>query len=268
MNMEDPFSMQHQAPRTIGIVGGMGPFAGVDLMRKIIRWTRASKDQEHLPVMLYSFPGRVPDRSSFLLDHSTPNPGDAIGKIMVQLAENGATVIGMPCNTAHSPLILERALARLRATGRSVEFISIIDSAVEYVGKICPRGSRIGLMGTLGTMHTRLYQDALEKVGYAPVTLDSSGCDLIQQAISNQEFGVKACSDPVTARARQILLDSAHRLIDEEHVAAVVLGCTEIPIAITEAVLWDIPVVDVTTVLARALIRASCPERLCESMEA
>ncbi|WP_298066481.1 amino acid racemase [uncultured Mailhella sp.] len=255
-------------PRTIGIVGGLGPFAGVDLVRKIIRWTKASRDQEHLPLMLYSFPGWIPDRSGFLLDRSLPNPGEAIGEIMARLAQSGAEVIGMPCNTAHSPLILGPALERLRASGPEVEFVSIIESAVAHVNKLCPQGGRIGLMGTLGTMRTRLYQDALEKAGHQPVTLDDAGCALIQQAISDQNFGVKACSDPVTPKARQLLLDAARRLIEEKQVSAVLLGCTEIPVAITEAVLWDTPVVDVTTVLAQELIRASCPERLRERLEA
>ena len=266
--MTQTLSALHPVPRTIGIVGGLGPFAGVDLVRKIIKWTKASKDQDHLPLMLHSFPGWIPDRSTFLLDRSKPNPGEVIGEVMAQLARNGATVIGMPCNTAHSPFILGVALEHLHATGIEVKFVSIIESAVAHVSKICPQGGRIGLMGTLGTMQTRLYQDALEKAGHEPVILDESGCALIQQAISDQTFGVKACSDPVTPKARQILLDAAHRLIDEKHVSAVVLGCTEIPIAITESVIGETPVVDVTTVLAQELIRASCPECLRESVEA
>lgn len=256
-----------QEPRVIGVVGGLGPFAGVDLVRKIIKWTRASQDQDHLPVMLHSFPGWVPDRSTFLLGKASKNPGEVIGDIMAQLAMNGAEVIGMPCNTAHSPAILNEAFARLHATGKEVRFVSIIESAVKQVKEYCPGGGRVGLMGTLGTMQTRLYQNALEEAGYEPVMLDAAGCDLIQEAISNTEYGVKACSDPVTPRARQSLLDAAWRLINEQKVATVILGCTEIPIAVTESRLGDIPVVDATTVLARELIRASCPERLKDSLD-
>ena len=266
--MNQTLSAQHPMPRTIGIIGGLGPFAGVDLVRKIIKWTKASKDQDHLPLMLHSFPGWIPDRSNFLLDRSKPNPGEVIGEVMAQLARNGATVLGMPCNTAHSPFILDIALERLHATGIDVKFVSIIESAVAYVNRLCPQGGRIGLMGTLGTMQTRLYQNALEKAGHEPVILDDAGCALIQQAISDETFGVKACSDPVTPKARQRLLEAAQRLIDEKHVSAVVLGCTEIPIAITESMLGDTPVVDVTTALARELILASSPDQLRESIEA
>ena len=253
-------------PRTIGIVGGLGPYAGYDLLRKIFRWTKASVDQEHLPIMLHSFPGWIPERPAFLLGQQKENPGEDIGGIMAQLARDGARVIGMPCNTAHSPRILNVALERLRETGLDVTFVSIIESAVRHVQSLCPNGGRIGLMGTVATLQTRLYQDALEKAGLEPVLPDEEDRALVQRAISDPEFGVKAFSDPVSPKARQILLDTARRLIEEKHVSLVLLGCTEIPVAITESRLWETPVVDATSVLARELIRASCPERLKENI--
>ena len=51
----------------IGIVGGLGPYAALDLVRKISDGTKADCDQDHLPVMLYSFPGDIPVRPEFLL---------------------------------------------------------------------------------------------------------------------------------------------------------------------------------------------------------
>ena len=156
-------------PLPIGIVGGLGPYAGYDLLRKIFRWTKASTDQEHLPIMLHSFPGWIPERPAYLLGQTKENPGEDIGSIMVQLARNGAKVIGMPCNTAHSPRILNVALERLRSAADDVTFVSIIESAVRHVKTLCPNGGRIGLMGTVATLQTRLYQDALEKAGLEPV---------------------------------------------------------------------------------------------------
>ena len=133
---------------------------------------------------------------------------------------------------------------------------------VKHVSALCPNGGRIGLMGTVATLQTRLYQDALEKAGLEPVVLGDEECALVQRAISDPSFGVKAFSDPVSPKARQILLDAARRLVEEKQVSVVLLGCTEIPVAVTEDRLLDTPVVDATSVLAQELIRASCPERL------
>ena len=73
--------------KRIGIVGGVGPHAGLDLTRKLFDHTRAETDQEHLPVMLYSFPDRIGERPAFLLGKTVDNPGEAIGDIMAELAE-------------------------------------------------------------------------------------------------------------------------------------------------------------------------------------
>lgn len=261
------FANHLPVPRTIGIVGGLGPYAGYDLVRKIFRWTKASTDQEHLPLMLHSFPGWIPERPAFLLGEKPENPGEDLGGIMAQLARNGAGIIGMPCNTAHSPRILNTALEILRDTGIDVHFVSIIDSAVAKMRQYCPRKGRIGLMGTVATLQTRLYQDALECCGLTPVLPEAEDCRLVQQAISSPGFGVKAFSDPVSDRAREILLGVAERLVTEQHVDAVLLGCTEIPVAVTETQLCGIPVIDATTALAQELIRASCPERLKHTLD-
>lgn len=52
--------------KVIGVIGGMGPYAGLELVRHIFDQTIAASDQEHLPVVLFSMGDRVPDRSTFL----------------------------------------------------------------------------------------------------------------------------------------------------------------------------------------------------------
>ena len=83
----------------------------------------------------------------------------------------------------------------------------------------------------------------------------------MQQAISNKTFGIKAESNPVTAQARQYLSDEAAALA-AQGAQAVILGCTEIPLALTEKSLHGLPLIDATAVLARALIIAFEPSKL------
>lgn len=245
----------------IGIVGGLGPYAGLDLVKKIFDNTRAVHDQDHARVMLHSFPGDIPVRPEFLLGLTDVNPGHAIGEVMAGLARAGADIIGMPCNTAHSPRILNVALERLRAEPGPIRFIHIIETAVSQVRRMTRPGARVGLMGTVATLRTRLYQDALEDAGFTPVILDDDSCQLVQDAISNDEYGIKAASSPVTPRARQMLLNAVERLADAG-MDILLLGCTEIPLALTENSYFGIPVVDATNALARELARACIPDRL------
>lgn len=73
----------------IGVLGGVGPYAGLDLMRKIFDQTEANCDQEHLSVIQYSLSEHIIDRTRFLLGETDENPGEAIGEIMVRMAKAG-----------------------------------------------------------------------------------------------------------------------------------------------------------------------------------
>ena len=64
--------------KIIGIVGGVGPYAGIDLVRKIFDQTIAKSDQEHLSINLLSFPKDIEERTLFLLSKITVNPAHAI----------------------------------------------------------------------------------------------------------------------------------------------------------------------------------------------
>src|SRR5215213_8942139 len=91
--------------KTIGIVGGMGPQAGVALLNSITCMTGAAKDQEHLSAILMSFPGEVEDRTSFLEGNVSINPAYSIANIISRLEIAGANIIGIACNTSHAPRI-------------------------------------------------------------------------------------------------------------------------------------------------------------------
>ncbi len=243
----------------IGIIGGVGPYAGLDLMRKIFDQTTASKDQDHLPVIQYSLPHKIADRTDFLLKGAKDNPGLVIGEIMLGLANSGATVLGMPCNTAHSPAILAPALEMLAKQG-NVRFIHMIDAVGEHIRTSMPDAKTIGILSTEGTYETRIYQDVLEKAGYTVQFPDAAGRKRVQAAITDPEYGIKAKSNPVTAKAKQLLMDEARALV-ANGAQGVVLGCTEIPLALTEASVDNVPLIDATNVLGTAIIKAFLEEQ-------
>ena len=180
---------------------------------------------------------------------------------MVRLARAGASVIGVPCNTAHSPRIMDVALARLHAEAPDVAFVHMIDAVIAFIREQLPQARRIGVLSTQGTYATGLYQDALSGAGLEALFPDETGREAVQQAISNREYGIKAESNPVTPRARQALSDAAAGLV-AQGTQAIILGCTEIPLALTEKELHGVPLIDATNILARALVLAFAPNRL------
>ncbi len=85
--------------RMVGILGGMGPAATVDLFDRIVRATPAQTDQEHLHILIDNNPA-IPDRTEAILQQG-PDPLPGLRAGIQGLENQGADVIAIPCNTAH-----------------------------------------------------------------------------------------------------------------------------------------------------------------------
>lgn len=246
----------------IGVVGGLGPYAGLDLVKKIFDNTIAANDQEHLPVALISYPGHIPDRSTYLADSSQPNPIPPLAEILRRLEGAGCTVAGMPCNTAHNPLIFDVLNETMEREGRSIRLLNMIDACAEACLERAPGARRVGVLATNSSIENRLHAHSLEKLGLEAVRPDWAFQDtVINPVIFDGDWGIKAQSDPPTAKAREHLLEGI-RYLKARGADAVILGCTELPLAVPESSFESIPLVDSTDTLARALIQATSPNKL------
>ncbi len=257
-----PFIVMNPDAPVIGILSGMGPYAGLDLAAKIHALTRAQTDQEHLPVALLSYPGWIPDRSAFLADPEAPSPVPPLAAITRRLHRAGATVLGMPCNTAHAPAILNAVQEALRRSDTPVRFIHMIEETARHVREALPEVRRVGVLATPAVCRLGLYRQALAEAGLEALHPASAvQRAYVTPAIFDESYGIKAQSDPVTPRARRGLREAVRHL-RERGAEAVILGCTEFPPALPEPVIDGLPLLDPTAVLARALIRTTYPERL------
>lgn len=235
----------------IGVVGGIGPYAGLDLVKKIFDLTEARCDQEHLPVLLHSIPHKIPDRSEFLLGRLKDNPAIPLAEIICSLYDQGATVVGMPCNTAHSTPIFNEIQQRIP---KGVTLINMIHEVVDYVKTNYANNRSIGVLSTTGTFRTNIYTQAFYKNGIDCIQVtEEIQNQYIHPSIYDKSFGIKSHSAPVTRKAIQNLMIGADYLINQG-VQAIVLGCTELPIAFQSDEIKGIPLVDANEVLATALI--------------
>ena len=97
-------------PPIIGILGGMGPRATVEFERRLVNLF-AGNDQAIPPIVSIN-DGSIPDRTQFLLGEGA-DPHEKLAAAAKRLLACGATIICMPCNTAHAEPILGRLQARL-----------------------------------------------------------------------------------------------------------------------------------------------------------
>ena len=84
---------------------------------------------------------------------------------------------------------------------------------------------------------------------------------MVHKAIYDLKYGIKAQSNPVTVIAKR-WLTAAIDYLKKEGAEAIVLGCTEIPIAITNKKIGQTMIIDPTIILARALIKMVNPKKL------
>ncbi|MCA9971113.1 MAG: aspartate/glutamate racemase family protein [Anaerolineales bacterium] len=239
----------------IGIVGGVGPFAGLDLQQKLAQETLAGRDQDHLAVLSLSAPAPIPDRTAYLLGEVATNPGGPLADQLLLLERAGACVAGIPCNTAHAPAIWDVIQARLRAAGSRLRLLHMMQEVACFLQAHAPGVTRVGLLATTGTARAGIYPAALAPAGYSVLLPDDDmQTRLVHTAVYAPDDGIKA-RGAATPRARADLLTAAAAL-QAQGAQAIILGCTEIPLALPERTLDGLPLIDATRVLARALIRA------------
>lgn len=246
----------------IGIVGGVGPYAGLDLVRKVFNNTLAETDQDHLDVMMISMPGSIPERTGYLLGKIKENPGQAIANVILKLESAGATVAGIPCNTAHVKEIFSLVSGEMNARGSGIRVLHMIDETMAFIQTRFPDLIRVGVLSTTGTYLSNLYHHALESAGYQAIKPSrETQEEFIHPAILHPEFGIKSFSDPVHPRSRKNL-EKGFEALKKMGAEAVILGCTEIPLAFPGREVMGMMTIDPTEILARALVFQECPEKL------
>ena len=243
--------MQIEKRKMIGIVGGMGPYAGLDLVRKIFDLTQANQDQDHVPLAMISVPHKITDRTKFLEGGTDINPGIEISNIVRQLSGQGASVIGMPCNTAHSSKIINEVY---NSIPKGIIFINMVSDVIRFIKGEYPDVERVGILATTGTMKAGVYNKELIDNDLKPIILSKENQKkLIDQAIYDKDFGIKSISNPVQDIAKRKIHLAIESLI-ENKAEVVILGCTELPLAVNAASVKTIPLIDSTMILARSLL--------------
>jgi aspartate racemase len=223
--------------RTIGILGGMGPAATVDLMQKVIDATPASRDQEHVPMIVWNVP-QIPDRNTFIAGGSD-SPSPAMCAAARALVDAGAEAIVIACNTAHH-------WADEVAAAANRPLIHIADPVLAQLQSSNIRNAM--LLATSGTHALRIYDKRAAAFG---VTLQKPD-DHDQAKLTAVIAKVKA-GQLQTAR-ELLLLILAH--LTEQGATTFVLGCTELPL-IVRGTPFEAKSIDATAALAREIVTFS-----------
>ena len=223
--------------KTIGILGGMGPMATADLLRKITAATKADCDNEHIRVYIDSN-AAIPDRTSAIL-HGGPDPVPEMRSALRNLEKCGADCILLACNTAH--YFLPRLQAETETPILDMPGITAKRCASLYPGK------KAAILATTGTLDVGLYDRALEREGVPFLLPDEAERTEIMRFI----YEVVKASKPIPPEEEawsRLLRGLRGRGADY-----FILACTELPI-LANTLHDPGPFVDPTEELAREAV--------------
>lgn len=224
--------------KILGIIGGMGPEATLDLFKKIINHTPAKCDQEHIHIIIDNYP-QIPDRTAYLYGKGE-NPLPFLLESMHRLISAGVECLCMPCNTAHYFIDILREKS-------NVPFISIVDSVLSDILNKNKRYKKIGLFATNGTFKGKIYHNIFAKKGLKIVNFPNE----IQKNVMDAIYTLKA-GDKTKAVA---IFQKVYEKVIEDGYDCLIAGCTEIPILLPYVDLDRVDVYDATESLAKNVVK-------------
>ena len=231
--------------KVVGIIGGMGPEATVDLMKRVIRETPAADDIDHIRMVVDNNP-KVPSRIKALVEGTGESPAPCMAEMARRLTAWGVDFLAIPCNTAHYYYDQVRAAV-------DIPVLNMIDRTTARVIDENPKIRTVGLLAADAVLKTGLYMKRFEERGVA----------LIYPTPSLQAQVMTAIREIKTSRydekVREMLRSAATELVSRK-AEALVVACTELSI-IADAIDENVNVYDSAQVLAENIVQMAKGKR-------
>ena len=198
----------------IGILGGMGTQAGLDFCSKLAKLNRGKADQKYPLFVLYN-KSNIPDRKQNLKKYNK------VLKSLVEgckfLQKSKCKFISIPCNTAHH---------WYKDLKKKIKIPILNMPEIVYLNakKKLKRNSKIGLLATEATIKTGVYSHYFNK----KFLLISPNTTLQQRSVNKS---IKLVKMGKTKEAERAIKPAVNYLIKKK-CKKIILGCTELPIAI------------------------------------
>mgnify|MGYP001818082517 FL=1 len=228
--------MTSKEEKIVGILGGMGPEATVDLMQRIIRFTPALDDADHIRCIVDNN-AKVPSRIKAIIEGRGEDPGPCMADMARRLESWGADFLVIACNTAH------HYYAQVH-DAVDIPVINLIGLVTDHLVENFPGQVNIGLLASPAVKMTGLYTKRFTSAGLKDIWPDREDQELLFQVIKSVKKG--DTGPDVTRNYRSV----CRHLLDKGASLAIV-ACTEL-----SALNTDLPVktVDAAQVLAKEIV--------------
>lgn len=223
----------------IGMIGGLGPESTLDYYKLLIKTYRNKAECENNPeIIIYSM-----DINSLLKLIGNKQWDDVVEWLVngIKVLHNAGADFGfISANTPH--IVFDRVNEL-----SPIPLISIVDKTCEYIKNTCVK--KVGLLGTSFTMESDFYKKACNKENLEIFVPNKEEQDYIQNKLMTEiELG------NFLEETRDGLLNIIKRMINDNSIEGIILGCTELPLILTENSYFNIPFFNTTEIHVNSII--------------
>ena len=236
-----------QKEKVVGVIGGMGPEATVDLMSRVLKATPVSDDSDHIR-MIVDNNSKVPSRIKALIEGGGEDPGLCMADMAVKLQQYGADFLVIPCNTAHH--YYQNVVDAVDIPVLNMIELTVDRSIREH--QVIAKKSgllKAGILASTAVLNIGLYHDYFGKREVEALFPDNHAqenlMDLIRRvkAGSHDAEGIehfRTAADNLKAQGAECLI----------------VACTELSVLANE-LLTSLPVYDASQVLAEIIVKTA-----------
>jgi len=225
--------------KPIGIIGGLGPESTVDYYKEIIAAFNAKYDEMAYPeVIIYSV--NIDEFMKFVETKNWPGLSEWLLEKISSIHRAGAQFAVIASNTPH--IVFDEIKSK-----SPIHLLSIVEETCNKAQEMDLKN--VGLMGTKLTMEADFYKKPFISKGMSVVVPSEKEQQFIHHKLFSEiELGIFKDS------TREELLAIAKRMVDEEGVDALILGCTELPLILTQSK-YGIPFLNTTAIHCESIIK-------------
>ncbi|MHA1679116.1 MAG: aspartate/glutamate racemase family protein [Promethearchaeota archaeon] len=223
--------------KIVGILGGMGPHATIDIYNLILDSFRVKKEWEYPHVVITSNP-KMPSRTRAYL-FNEESPVSYLIKEARRLESAEVDFIIVPCNSAH--YFLPKVRSEIKT-----EILDMIHLTSEFIVKKYPKVKKVAVLAGEVPIGAKLYDQKLEQhsIQVLPITVeDQKTLRLAIDMVKHQSF-----NETVQSRVNLLI----EKLI-KNGAELIILACTELPLILRDYK-TSVPFIDPNKILVAETI--------------
>lgn len=205
--------------KKLGLIGGTGPESTLIYYKEINRRYNEKSGGKSFPELAIESVNLF-TALDLVKNEKYDELSEYLGERLKNLEKNGAEIVALTAATMH--VVFEKLKPFV-----NVSFISIPEAASEYALK---KGyKKVGLLGTIFTMEKDYLSKAFVEKGIEVVVPSKTDREMVNNHIANElEYGV------VKPESVAELIAVINKMKNENQIEAVILGCTELPLALNK----------------------------------